>query len=1406
MRFSFFLVLLLIHVFGHAQLTDDFSDGDFSQNPGWSGESSLFQISGDFQLQSNGQGQNDVIHLSTTNSLLGETEWRFDVSYNFAPSSTNQMRIYLVSDQADLEGPLNGYFIQIGEGQSLDSYDLFRQDGSSTTKIIDGIDSAAASGVDASIKVLRDLSGNWTLEVDYDRNGVFVNQGSVPDLTHANTAFFGVWVKHTSGRAQAYFFDNFYIGAPIVDLEPPVAQTVRFLGPTELEVEFDEGVGSMSAEETSNYLLIPGNQFPTLAIQSASGSPIVQLIFGTALTEGQSYDLLISHIDDLSGNVMPETDTLSFLFDLPDTAGWKDVLINEIMPDPTPSAGLPEAEYIELYNRSSKSLELEGWTYSNGSAITTFPAFEFQAGTYVILVDQDNVSSFLSFGHVIGLEDMPTLVNTRDNLGIRSVEGKLIDSLDYERDWFQDETKDDGGYALELIWPEQFSCPPATNWAAATLNGTPGTQNSRYDPNPDTEAPAIREAQALTNTIIRLCFDKSMDVNTLMSPGAYDLSPGLGSPNGVEIEDDEDQCVILTFGASLVAGTVYTLSVDQVEDCSGNQLPSSEVDIAIGLPATPFDIVITELFPDASPPIALPEAEFIELHNRTDKVLDIQQFSLSDGSSTVSWGSQVMFPGEYLIVCKDDDADQFNPYGKVLALADLPSLNNNEDSLILLDRNQSIIDAVHYTDDWYRSNEKSQGGWTLERLDVDFVDCNHPNNWIASVSPNGGTPGQANSVRRAFIDSLAPGLHSWELLDPQTIRILFDEPMDLSSLELIEAYDLQPSIGNPESVAAFTGALSSAILSFSSPMDSSLIYQLSIDSLADCSQNFLRTQIPVGIATPPNPFDIIFSEIFPDFDPVIGMPEAEFFEFYVRGDRMIDMAGSQLTDGTSVIEFPTTALLPQTYYIVCSERDVEDFAGFGEVLAFSSTLPSQNNQADSLWLRNAEGELIDYLFYSSDWYRDDEKKQGGWTLERIDLDFVDCNHENNWIASNNNEGGTPGAMNSLDGSFSDSSTPRIIGIDIPSPSEIILSFDEQMNPMVLEDIQHFDLGQNIGQPVFSIVPSAYPRSVHLMFDSEMASRQVYELTINGLENCSQLLLDTTILLGVPEPAETADVLINEILFNPYTGASDFVEIVNVSDKVLDLFDLGIGEIDPETGEIFNTDQMSNGSRLLLPGELLCLSSNVAIQQEIYLPPSDANFYQMDGFPSYDDRAGICVLFRQSDSLRLDRFSYEDDFHFATLADDEGVSLERLSLLRSTEDPDNWHSAASTVGYATPGYENSQKLELENPSEEVSLSPQTFSPNQDGQDDVLSIEYLFDSPGGNARISILDSRGRLVKILHQNVLLSSGNGTFFWDGTDGRGGRAPIGTYIVLFEVVNTNTGSRELYRRVCVLADQLSSG
>ncbi|MBA2408108.1 MAG: hypothetical protein H0V65_08985, partial [Chitinophagales bacterium] len=140
MRYLCIIYFSLFPFLLHAQVQDDFSDGDFITNPTWEGDSAKFEVNAALQLHLNAPAVSDTAVIYTTNSSIDNTEWEFYVKLDFSPSASNYLKVYLVSDQPDLKKPLNGYFLRLGEDGSNDAIDFFLQQGSTETLILSGID------------------------------------------------------------------------------------------------------------------------------------------------------------------------------------------------------------------------------------------------------------------------------------------------------------------------------------------------------------------------------------------------------------------------------------------------------------------------------------------------------------------------------------------------------------------------------------------------------------------------------------------------------------------------------------------------------------------------------------------------------------------------------------------------------------------------------------------------------------------------------------------------------------------------------------------------------------------------------------------------------------------------------------------------------------------------------------------------------------------------------------------------------------------------------------------------------------------------------------------------------------------------------------------------------------------
>jgi hypothetical protein len=255
------LCLTLVHIYDcAAQFTDSFNDGNFTVSPSWSGTDTKFSVQNGI-LTLKAPAVSETAYLSTPSESVNNASWEFLVTITGSTSSANYVDVYVVSDAAVLTGPLNGYFVRIGN--TADEVALYEQNGTVKTKIIDGLDGRVNQTLaNIKVKVTRDANGAWQLFSNPGATG-YVPEGSVTNADILGSAFFGLVCTYSSTRSNDYAFDDFVVSGD------------RYVDPSQ-----------------------PANH--------------------------------------------------------------KDVIITEIFPDPSPVIGLPEAEFIEIFNRSDKIINLAG--------------------------------------------------------------------------------------------------------------------------------------------------------------------------------------------------------------------------------------------------------------------------------------------------------------------------------------------------------------------------------------------------------------------------------------------------------------------------------------------------------------------------------------------------------------------------------------------------------------------------------------------------------------------------------------------------------------------------------------------------------------------------------------------------------------------------------------------------------------------------------------------------------------------------------------------------------------------------------------------------------------------------------------------------------------------------------------
>jgi hypothetical protein len=480
---------------------------------------------------------------------------------------------------------------------------------------------------------------------------------------------------------------------------------------------------------------------------------------------------------------------------------------------------------------------------------------------------------------------------------------------------------------------------------------------------------------------------------------------------------------------------------------------------------------------------------------------------------------------------------------------------------------------------------------------------------------------------------------------------------------------------------------------------------------------------------------------------------------------------------------------------LCDHDVAAELAAFGSTLSIDG-FPAMTNGGDQLILTNSNGEVLVDLSYDLSWYQDAEKADGGWSLELIQPE-QSLNCPGNWIASEANAGGTPGQVNSVNGLTLETDGPFLLSAYAESDLEILLRFDEALDPVTAADPLAYTI--NGGISISDAFAQAGNREVLLILTAPLQSGTVYELSAGTtLTDCLGNPVSEPVIrrVGLSLAAEAGDIVINELLFFPEVGGADFIELYNRSEKTINLRDWFINNRQADGSD---RNETITEDFLIFPGEYVVITEDPQDILDRYTVHFPERLLTND-LPTLSDEGQLTLS--NAAFVVIDSFAYSADLHSPLLSDERGVSLERVDTEAATNSAGNWHSAAGTAGFATPTDENSQYLPVRpNGSNVISLTQKRFSPDGDGFEDLLLLQVEADRPGYLATIQVFDANGRLIRRLLRNELLPV-NGVYKWDGTHADGHKARIGIYVIWVELINPD-GTVERWQETCVLAGNL---
>ena len=1045
----FLICLIFLPFLAQAQVVDDFSDGNFTANPTWTGDTAEYKISTysssswsqQPRLQLDGAIP-DISHavIPTPMANLNNMEWNFWARLAFGTSSSNNARVYLVSDNANLEGSLNGYFVMFGDdsNDALDSISFWKQSGLSTTKLIHGHIAKTGASRNYRIKVTRDGAGLWEMSVDTSGTTNYLVEGSATDNTFTTSSYFGVFCRYTLTNKTNFYFDDIYAGPQIVDTTAPTVLSINVLSQNTLDVAFSEFPETTSAQNTANYN-VPGIGAPSVAVIDGTDATLVHLTFASSFVSGQAYQLDISNVSDNALNIMdPASIPFSWYIAQP-----FDVVFNEIMADPDPPVGLPNNEYLELYNRSSVPISLKDWILEIGSSTSFFTNVSIPANGYLILAKEDAVAALSAYGTCVGFSSF-SLTNTGTTLRLKNQSGTVIHKVSYTDSWYHDGSKADGGWSIEQIDPAN-PCAGELNWNASVnvLGGTPGTVNSVMAVNPDTQAPKLTSVVPDGNNRLTVVFSETIDQTVLSNPATFLVNQSIGNPVSASPGADE-KSVSLVFAASFANQTVYTLKItDTITDCVGNSTFADSMTFSLYQPNT-FEIVINEIMVDPDPPVALPNVEYVELYNKTGFPISLKGYKLIIGTSAKSIPDVSIPPLSYLILCPTGYASQFLTYGLAADVSGL-SLTNTGTSLTLLDSLQRVISQVSYTDAWYQNSAKADGGWSLEQIDP-MNPCSGSVNWRASNDLTGGTPGRINSINASNPDITPPSLvrASVNRLVPDKVCLFFSEAIDSASMLSPTIYSIDNGMGNPILVKGVPPDYAAVVLTLPTDLQNNIIYTVTItDSVYDCVGNLLPLLSSVRFAIPAaaDSGDVVINEVLSN--PLTG--GVDFVELVNRSAKIFDLRELYLADYDTIahqvvglynISPEGFLLFPGEYACLTTDPDAvkkqyftSNPAGFAKMADF----PSLSNDAGMVTLCTQTQEVIDFMVYTADMQFPLLSSTDGVSLERINFNLP-ASAKTNWHSAAESVGfATPAYKNSQYSEYQTDDGAVTLSPDIFSP-------------------------------------------------------------------------------------------------------------------------------------------------------------------------------------------------------------------------------------------------------------------------------------------------------------------------------------------------------------------------------------
>jgi hypothetical protein len=1018
-----------------------------------------------------------------------------------------------------------------------------------------------------------------------------------------------------------------------------------------------------------------------------------------------------------------------------------DVIINEVMADHAGLTELPETEYVEIYNATQNDISLSGWKFIYDGKESALPEVVLPAGVYAVLYRAGCDIAVASGALSLGTDKFPSaLANTGKIIGLKNSKGIMIDEITYPKATRGKsyERSDDGTWHL----------------STDEKGGTPGAMNSPteiFDPEPDPDADPGTEPVSPDPT------DPDADSGTEPTspdPTDPDADPGTEPVSPDPTDPDAD--------------------------------PGAEPSIPLDDNSVPGDVIINEVMADPAGLTELPETEYVEVYNATEKNISLSGWKfIYDGKESAL--PEVILPAGVYAVLYRAGRDITVASGAISLGADkFPSALANTGKTIGLKNSKDVmIDEVAYP--------KATRGKSCERSD--------DGTWHLSTDGKGGTPGAMNSPTLSPEPNPDPGEtptpNPDNPVDPNPslpndtsvpgdviINEVMADPVGLTELPETEYVEIYNATENNISLSGWKfiyDGKESALPEVVLPAGVyAVLYRAGRDiTVASDALLLGADKFPSALANTgktiglKNSKDVMIDEVaYPKATRGKSYERSDDETWHLSTDKKGGTPGAMNSPALSSEPNPDTGETPEPNPDNPEEpnpnpnpnppndNSVSGDVLINEVMADPAGLTklSETEYVEIYNVTENDIALSGWIFIydgKETAMPDTVLPAGGYAvLYRSGRDVIAAEDAlslgiDKFPSALANTGKTIGLENSKGVMIDEITYPRATtgkSYERLDDETWHLSTDEKggtpgaVNSPALSQEPNPDPGTN---------PTPNP-------DNPADSGTDQENPYDGI---------------VVEPLE---IVINEILPDPFSGGSEYIELYNRSGRPLSLLGLAVA-VRKADGSLNTHYPLNTMEGLFLPESYVVLTKQYDGVANFYYMSSPEAVYEMK-MPVLNNEGATIVLFRISDEIVIDEVFYSEKWHDISIKETKGVSLERINPEAESQDHFNWTSATAEVGYGTPGYKNSQYGNADSGNKAFINVPE-YIPGFD----YYLLEYQTNKPGYRCRAEVYSINGEKVAEISNNQLIAQ-EGELRWDGRGLDNSRLYQGIYIFYAEL------------------------